>query len=64
VSGLAESIAAIPGRVYAEMTRRDLSYRDVAAETGLSLSVLYRLVQGSVDPSMSTLVVLARWLDP
>jgi transcriptional regulator with XRE-family HTH domain len=63
VTALAESIAAIPGRVYAEMTRRDLTYRELAADAGVGLTTAYRIVQGTGDPRMSTLVQLARWLD-
>lgn len=60
---LPDAIAAVPARVRSEMDRRGLSYRDLAGESGISLNTAWRVAQGSVDPRLSTVVALARWLE-
>jgi len=41
---------------------RELSLRDVAAETGIGTNVLHRVEHGGV-PSVHDFFILARWLD-
>jgi transcriptional regulator with XRE-family HTH domain len=60
---LSDQIAAVPGLVRAEMQCRGLTYRDVATESGIKLMTVWNVVNGTVDPKLSTLVRLARWLE-
>jgi transcriptional regulator with XRE-family HTH domain len=63
VTELVAALDALPGRVRDTMLRHELTYRDVAAGTGLSVSAVYRLANGVGDPRQSTIVDVARWLD-
>ena len=59
---LVDDMAAVPALVRAKRERRGLSYRDLAALTGVSTSLLHRYEHGQSEPTLSNLVKLVRWL--
>lgn len=61
--GLVEWLEALPAIVRAERERRGLSYRAAADELGIAYPDLHRLEHGKGNPRMSTLLMIAQWMD-
>lgn len=55
-AGLARRRAAVGRRVEALMDARRMSYSDAARATGLSRTGLFKIVDGSSDPTLSSLL--------
>lgn len=56
-------LEALLSLVREERERRGISYRAWESESGVSFNVLFRIMENSIDPRLSTVIKLAKWLD-